>query len=346
MSDELQNGKTINLNIYILLCLIFIISLYLFEVIIPFAVAFIIAYLVNPIKVLLDKYLNETVSSLMAVILFIICLLSLLILISPIIIKQTQNLFSILPSYMNKIEILIEQYSNQYSINEKINNFNFIEFLKPFTKNLISSSSILVDNSIQFFNSFFDVILVFILSFYMSLEFKYIKIFFNNFQNQSNLKDLTVLIKQIDIVLSKFIRGQGMVCLILSIFYSFSLFFLGIEFGILLGLFAGMISFIPYIGVLLGGGLTLILGFFQFGFSFELLYLSLVFLFGQVLESYYLTPKFVGDAIGLNPIWVLFSLLTGAHLAGFVGVLISLPLAAILGVIMRFYFFKVINKSN
>ena len=346
MSDELQNGKIKNLNIYILFCLIFIISLYLFEVIIPFAVAFIIAYLVNPIKVLLDKYLNETVSSLLAVILFIICLLSLLILISPIIIKQTQNLFSILPSYMNKIEILIEQYSNQYSINEKINNFNFIEFFKPFTKNLISSSSILVDNSIQFFNSFFDVILVFILSFYMSLEFKYIKIFFNNFQNQSNLKDLTVLIKQIDIVLSKFIRGQGMVCLILSIFYSFSLFFLGIEFGILLGLFAGMISFIPYIGVLLGGGLTLILGFFQFGFSFELLYLSLVFLFGQVLESYYLTPKFVGNAIGLNPIWVLFSLLTGAHLAGFVGVLISLPLAAILGVIMRFYFFKVINKSN
>ena len=346
MSDELQNGKIKNLNIYILLCLIFIISLYLFEVIIPFAVAFIISYLVNPLKVLLDKYLNETVSSLFAVILFIICLLSLLIFISPIIIKQTQNLLSILPSYMSKIEILIEQYSNQYSINKKINNLNFIEFLKPFTKNLISSSTILVDNSIQFFNSFFDIILVFILSFYMSLEFKYIKIFFNNFQNQSNLKDLTVLIKQIDIVLSKFIRGQGMVCLVLSIFYSFSLFFLGIEFGILLGLFAGMISFIPYIGVLLGGGLTLILGFFQFGFSFELLYLSLVFLFGQVLESYYLTPKFVGDAIGLNPIWVLFSLLTGAHLAGFVGVLISLPVAAILGVIMRFYFFKVINKSN
>ena len=74
MSDELQNGKMKNLNIYILLCLIFIISLYLFEVIIPFAVAFIIAYLVNPLKVLLDKYLNETVSSLFAVFLFIIYL--------------------------------------------------------------------------------------------------------------------------------------------------------------------------------------------------------------------------------------------------------------------------------
>ena len=345
MTDELQNGKIKNLNVYILLSLIFIISLYLFEVIIPFAVAFIIAYLVNPIKVQLDKYLNETISSLFAVILFITFLLSLLILISPIIIKQTQNLLSILPSYMSKIEILIDQSSYQYS-NNKINNFNFIDFLKPFTENLISSSTILVDNSIQFFNSFFDIILVFILSFYMSLEFKKIKIFFDKFQSHSNLKDVTFLIKQIDIVLSKFIRGQGLICLILSIFYSFSLFFLGIEFGILLGLFAGMISFIPYVGALLGGGLTLILGFFQFGFSFELIYLSLVFLFGQVLESYYLTPKFAGDAIGLNPMWVLFSLLTGAHLAGFVGVLISLPLAAILGVIMRFYFFKIINKSN
>ena len=76
------------------------------------------------------------------------------------------------------------------------------------------------------------------------------------------------------------------------------------------------------------------------------MYLSIIFLFGQVVESYYLTPKLVGEAIGLNPIWILFSLLTGAHLAGFVGVLISLPVAAILGVIMRFYFFKVINKSN
>ena len=135
MLNELQNGKIKNLNIYILLCLIFIISLYLFEVIIPFAVAFIIAYLVNPLKVLFDKYLNETVSSLFAVILFIICLLSLLILISPIIIKQTQNLLSILPSYMSKIEILIEQYRHQYSINKKINTLNFIEFLIIFKIN-------------------------------------------------------------------------------------------------------------------------------------------------------------------------------------------------------------------
>ena len=345
MSTELKSKKNNNLNVYIILGLVLLISLYLFEIIIPFAVAFIIAYLVNPIKKFFDKYLNETISSLLSIIIFILCFLSILILISPIIIKQIHNLISILPSYISKIEILINEFNSQYFFDEKIKGFNYIDFLKPFTKNLISSSTTLVNNSIQFFSSLFNVVLVFIISFYMSLELKNIKVFLDDFENKSNLKGLTTLIKQIDVVLSKFIRGQGLICLILSIFYSLTLFFLGIEFGILLGLFAGMISFIPYVGVLLGGGLTLMLGFFQFGFSLDLFYLSLIFLFGQVLESYYLTPKFVGDAIGLNPIWILFSLLTGAHLAGFIGVLISLPVAAILGVIIRHYFIKMINEN-
>ena len=345
MSSELKNKKIKNLNTYIILCLVFVTTVYLFKVIIPFALAFIIAYLVNPIKKLLDEYLNDTISSLFSVIIFILCILSILILISPIIIKQIHNLTSILPSYLGKIEFLINELNSKYFIDEKIKSFNYIEFLEPFTKNLISSSNVLVNNSIQFFSSFFNIILVFIISFYMSLELKNIKIFLDDFENKSNLKDLTVIIKKIDVVLSKFIRGQGLICLILSIFYSFTLFFLGIEFGILLGLFAGMISFIPYVGPVLGGGLTLTLGYFQFGFSLELFYLSLVFLLGQVFESYYLTPKLVGDAIGLNPIWILFSLLTGAHLAGFIGVLISLPVAAILGVIIRHYFYKMINEN-
>ena len=112
------------------------------------------------------------------------------------------------------------------------------------------------------------------------------------------------------------------------------------KFGILLGIFAGIISFVPFIGAFLGGGLTIILGFSQFGLSFELTILLLIFVFGQLLESYYLTPKLVGDAIKLSPIWIIFALSTGAFLSGFVGVLISLPVAAVLGVIVRYYFIK------
>ena len=149
------------------------------------------------------------------------------------------------------------------------------------------------------------------------------------------------MIKEIDEILSKFIRGQGLVCLILSVIYSTGLFLVGLKFGILLGVFAGIISFVPYVGSVIGGALTIILGFSQFGVSSQLFLICSIFIFGQLLESYFLTPKLVGDAIKLNPIWIIFALLTGAYLSGFVGVLISLPVAAILGVVVRHYFIKI-----
>ena len=88
----------------------------------------------------------------------------------------------------------------------------------------------------------------------------------------------------------------------------------------------------------MGGGLTIILGLSQFGISSELFMILIIFLIGQLSESYFLTPKLVGEAIKLNPLWIIFALLTGAYLSGFVGVLISLPAAAILGVLIRYYF--------
>ena len=291
MLEEVKNKRIKDISIYLILFLLFGISLYLFEVIIPFIVAFIIAYLVNPIKLFLDRFLNDTISSLLSIILLMLCLISILVLISPIIIQQTQNLITILPSYINKTEILINELNSQYLINEKIKSFGYLNFLKPFTEKLINSSNSVITDSIQFFNSLFDICLIFIISFYMSLEFKNIKVFFDNFEMRSNFKDFSILVKEIDTVLSKFIRGQVLVCFTLSVLYSTVLFLIGIEFGILLGLFAGIISFIPYIGALLGGGLTLMLGFFQFGFSIGLLLLLLVFLFGQLLFNAKISRK-------------------------------------------------------
>ena len=96
----------------------------------------------------------------------------------------------------------------------------------------------------------------------------------------------------------------------------------------------------PYLGSFIGGGLTLILGFLQFGISPQLIFVFIIFIFGQLFESYFLTPKLVGEAIKLNPIWIIFALMTGAYLSGFVGVLISIPIAAIIGVVVRHYFTK------
>ena len=325
---------------YAFILLLLLIVIYLFEVLIPFAIAFIIAYLVNPLKMFFDKYLNKTFSSFLSVVFFILGFVSVLILIFPIIFYQLQNLIIIAPEYLNEAENFIKEINNKYLLSEKIKAIDYTSFFKPLSNNLLNSGNHLINNGIEFFSSVFNIILIFIISFYMSLEFNKIKLFLYDFANKSHFRDFPILIKEIDQVLAKFIRGQGLVCVILSIFYGIGLFLVGIKFGIILGIFAGVISFIPFVGAFLGGGFTLILGFTQFGMSFELLTLLLIFVFGQLFESYYLTPKLVGDAIKLNPIWIIFALSTGAFLAGFVGVLISLPVAAVLGVLVRYYFIK------
>ena len=329
-----------NLNIILFSIVIFFITLYLFEVIIPFLIAFIVAYLTNPLKIYLDKYLNETFSSLISIIAFIICFLSILVLILPILIYQIQNLVSSLPGYFEEIEIFLKDINAKYLFTEKIKTVDYNTLIKPVTDGLINHGNSIIGNSIQFINSFFNMILIVVISFYLSIEFNKIKNFVYNIADKSDFTDFHLLIREIDIVLSKFIRGQGLVCLVLSVIYSLGLFLVGLKFGILLGIFAGLISFIPYLGTFIGGGLTFILGFSQFGISPYLIFIIIIFIFGQIFESYFLTPKLVGEAINLNPIWIIFALMTGAYLSGFVGVLISLPIAAILGVVVRHYFFK------
>ena len=345
MSDLLKIKKSKMFNIYITLFLILVLMLYLFEVIVPFALAFIVAYIVSPLKNWLGNYLNKTLASLLSILCFIISISFVLVLISPVIIKQLQNFISMIPLYSSKIEILLNQFNSNYLLKEKLGSGYYINFLKPFSKNLISAGNEIINNGILFFNSLLNIVLVLVISFYMTLELQKVKSFLFLVAKKANFYDFPKLIEEIDVVLSRFIRGQGLVCLILSVFYSITLYLIDINFGILLGLFAGLISFIPYVGAFLGGGLALILGFSQFGFSNELLFLLVIFISGQLIESYYLTPKFVGNAIKLNAMWIIFSLLTGAHLAGFIGILISLPVAAIVGVLVRHYFNKIFEKN-
>ena len=329
-----------NLNIILFFLAVILITLYIFEVVVPFVIAFIITYLTNPLKIYLAKYVNETLSSLLSILAFILCFLSILVLILPILIYQIQNLVLSLPGYLEALEIFLRNINNKYLFTEKIKTVDFTTLIKPVADSLINSSNNIIDNSIQFINSFFNMILIFVISFYLSLEFNKIKKFVYKIADKSNFTDFRLLIREIDIVLSKFIRGQGLVCLVLSVIYSLGLFLVGLKFGILLGIFAGIISFIPYLGSFIGGGLTLILGFSQFGISPHLIFITVIFLSGQLFESYFLTPKLVGEAIKLNPLWIIFALMAGAYLSGFVGVLISLPVAAILGVMVRHYFIK------
>ena len=148
-------------------------------------------------------------------------------------------------------------------------------------------------------------------------------------------KQILSIWQEIDMRLSGFIRGQTLVCLSLGIFYAIGLFVVDLNYGILIGLLAGILSFIPYFGFGIGLLLSLFLGIMQ-GFSWgQWIGLGSVFILGQILEGYILTPKLVGNRVGLHPVWVMFALLAGGVLFGFVGVLLAVPMAAIIGVLIR-----------
>ena len=153
------------------------------------------------------------------------------------------------------------------------------------------------------------------------------------------------LAKDCDIVLGHFLRGQLTVMLALAAVYSLGLWWVGIELALLIGLFAGMVSFVPYLGFILGVVAAGIAALVQYHDVMHVLQVFLVFGIGQVLESFVLTPLLLGDRIGLHPLGVIFAIMVGGQLFGFVGVLLALPTAAVIGVLLRYAHERYINSQ-
>jgi predicted PurR-regulated permease PerM len=144
------------------------------------------------------------------------------------------------------------------------------------------------------------------------------------------------LVVDMDSVLSAFIRGQATVCLVLAIYYGTALSLAGINFGLVVGLVTGALAFIPYVGALTGFSLGIGIALAQYGVAPQPLLIVIgIFAVGQVLEGAFLTPRLVGEKVGLHPVWVLFALMSGGAMFGFVGVLVALPVAAVIAVLIR-----------
>ncbi|MBM3564877.1 MAG: AI-2E family transporter [Alphaproteobacteria bacterium] len=141
---------------------------------------------------------------------------------------------------------------------------------------------------------------------------------------------------EIDRTIAAWIRGQATVCLVLGTWYGIGLTMIGLEFGLVVGFLTGVISFVPYFGMAVGMATALGIAFVQFtGWAPFALVIG-VFLLGQIVDAYFLTPRLVGERVGLHPVWVIFALLAGGALFGFTGILLAVPVAAVMGVLVRF----------
>jgi predicted PurR-regulated permease PerM len=142
------------------------------------------------------------------------------------------------------------------------------------------------------------------------------------------------MLKKVNFQLRGFLRGQLLVCLCMGIIYAFGLYFSGTPFGILVGFFGGMASFVPYLGITLTIMPSVILTVLQHGVDGHVLAVLAVFAVAHAIEAYILTPKIVGTHVGLNPVWVILAILVFTSLLGFVGLLIAVPTAAVLKVVV------------
>jgi len=143
---------------------------------------------------------------------------------------------------------------------------------------------------------------------------------------------------EIDRTLASFIRGQVTVGLILGTYYAIALMLIGLDFGVVIGFVAGLISFIPYVGALVGGALAIGLALFQFWGEWWLIGgVVAIFMVGQFFEGNILSPNLVGSSVGLHPVWLIFALSAFGSLFGFTGMLVAVPVAAVIGVVVRFF---------
>lgn len=143
-------------------------------------------------------------------------------------------------------------------------------------------------------------------------------------------------LRLLDATLAGFVRGVGLVCLLLAAFYAVALTLIGLDYGLVVGIAAGLVSFIPYFGALAGVVVATALALFQFSQWLPIALVVTTFAVGQAVEGNFLTPRLVGARIGLHPVWMLFALFAGGALFGFVGVLLAVPVAALVGVLGRF----------
>jgi predicted PurR-regulated permease PerM len=144
-------------------------------------------------------------------------------------------------------------------------------------------------------------------------------------------------LRKIDAVLAGFARGAATVCLLQAAFYALTLTLVGLDFGMVIGLTAGLISFVPYLGAIFGIVSAVSVALYQFWPDWpHVALVAALFLTGQLLQDYVLTPRLIGDQVGLHPLWVIFGVLAGGALFGFVGILLAVPACAVIGVLIRF----------
>jgi len=308
----------------------------------PFGVALIFAYALDPAVSFFErKGLGRTAATSVMVLSIMMLIVTLLFFTIPFLKKELHSLAVTLPDYLKtfiesatpKIQTWISSF--QGNIQEEIQK-TVTENLSKMLKWVFTFLAGLFTNTLALANLVSLVLLTPLLIFYLLRDWPKILNYIHGLVPHTMKPSSLKLGDEINATLSGYFRGQASVCVILAFYYTLALSLMGLEFAFTVGLLSGLLAFIPYVGFFIGFVAAVGITLAQFsGFDYLFIVLA-IYGTGQVVESFYLTPKLIGGRIGLHPVWVIFSLLAGGFLMGFTGLLLAVPLSATLAVLLRF----------
>jgi predicted PurR-regulated permease PerM len=312
------------------------------EILLPFLVGIALAYLLDPLVTRFERLgLGRSVAALGIIGLFYVSIIALIIEITPILGDEVATFIEKFPGYVTKLQALANDPGRPWL--HKIISEGLREAQQS-TGELTTVGANLSANLLHILWSdgralisiFALLVVVPIVTFYLLVDWEQIVAALEKMVPPTQRETVRTLAREINETVAVFLRGQGMICLILALCYAVSLRFTGLNHAYLIGLSAGLVSFIPYLGLLTGLVLSISVALFQFWPSWSLIPIILgIFLFGQCFADYVLAPRLVGARVKLNPVSIMFAIAAFGYLFGFIGLLIAVPFAAAIGVIVR-----------
>lgn len=313
------------------------------DILLPFVAGLALAYFLDPLADRIERLgAGRLAATSIILAVFVLIFVLALLIVVPILVDQFSNFADRLPTYIQTLSKFLNESSPDWlkkafaegsrSFEESMSTYaaKGAAWVATLLRSLWSGGMALV-------SLLSLVVITPIVAFYMLYDWDRMIALVDSWLPRDHADQIREIATEINTAMAGFVRGQGTVCLLLGAFYGIALTLAGLNFGLLIGLVSGLVSFIPFVGAILGLVVSVGVALVQFWPDWvQILIIVAIFSAGQFLEGNILSPKLVGGSVGLHPVWLMFALFAFGFLFGFVGMLVAVPLAAAVGVLVRF----------